>query len=429
MDVIFLKILNMSIAAIWPIAAVLLLRIFLKRAPKWINCVLWGIAALRLICPFALKTPFSLIPSVETFDMNVIQYASNPTVNTGITALNRILNPVISKAFAPTSGASVNPLYVRILIAGIIWAAGTLLLLFYAIFRYIQLRRRIQEAIPFLQFPIQKGQTELKKGTSIWLCDAVRSPFIFGIIKPGIYLPSDISKENITYVVAHEQAHLRRKDHWWKLLGYFLLTMHWFNPLVWTSYFLFCQDMELACDEKVIRNFDIAEKKAYANALVSCSIQRKLVFSCPPAFGEVHVKERVKAVLKYKKVGTLLTAASLAICAVAAVCFLSNPPVSIFRGSRTGNDSEFIMDYKMLNTTDSQELILKAGDSIDAMIIVEDGRLAVTIRKDDDTPIYANRNLISSAQFGVEIEESGVYTVEVTGTQAKGSVRFVQNNH
>ena len=354
MDMIFLKLLNMSIAAGWLICVVLLLRPFLKKTPKRTLCVLWEIAAVRLVCPISLNAPFSLIPSSEVLDPHVVQYAQKPTVNTGVLFLNRTLNPLISQTFSPAPGASANPLHIWVYIAGIVWAIGAVLLLGYGVFRYIR------------------------------LCDAVTSPFILGLLKPRIYLPSGISEMELRYVIAHEQAHLQRNDHWRKLLGYFLLSVYWFHPLVWAAYLLFCRDLELACDEHVIRGFDLAERKAYANALVSCGMQRRMVLACPLAFGEIDIKERVDTVLHYREPALWKTAAAAACCIVLAVCFLTDPPVSEFSGSRTGNDSEFIMEFQKLNTADSQELTLKAGDVLHAVIAVDDGRIAVTIRKGDE---------------------------------------------
>lgn len=448
MDLIFLKLLNMSIAAGWLICAVLLLRPFLKKAPKRIHCLLWGIAAVRLVCPISLNAPFSLIPSSEVLDPHVVQYAQKPTVNTGVLFLNRTLNPLISQSFAPAPGASANPLHIWVYIAGLVWACGAVLLLGYGVFRYIRLCIGVREAVPFVwsaasrdtvsgnhPFPAQKAvpsaqsggpsQAEASIKRNLWLCDAVTSPFILGLLKPRIYLPSGISETELRYVIAHEQVHLQRKDHWRKLLGYFLLSVYWFHPLVWAAYHLFCRDLELACDEDVIRGFDLAERKAYANALVSCGMQRRMVLACPLAFGEIDIKERVDTVLHYRAPALWKTAAAAACCIVLAVCFLTDPPVSEFSGSRTGNDSEFIMEFQKLNTADSQELTLEAGDVLHAVIAVDDGRIAVTIRKGDEM-IYENREMISSDAFDFEIAESGVYTVEVSGEHARGSVRFVR---
>lgn len=400
----------MSTAASWLILAVLLLRIFFKKAPKRAICVLWWIVALRLICPFSLRMPFSLIPGAEVLDMDVVQYARNPTVNTGISFLNQALNPIISKTFDPSPGASVNPMYIWLFLCGIIWVVGCVFLTGFGLTGYLRLRRTVQEAIPI--------------SYSLWICDAVKSPFILGFFKPKIYLPSDIGEEQMKYVVAHEQVHLKRKDHWWKLLGYFLLAVYWFNPLVWAAYWFFCRDLELACDENVICNFEMKEKKAYANALVSCSMQRKMVMVCPLAFGEVNVKERVKMILKYQPPAFSMTVVSVVVCVVIAACFLTDPPVSTFSGNRTGNDREFLLEFDVLNTADSQELTAETGEIISAVIVIDDGRLGVTVQKDNGELVYENIDMIRSEKIEIEIEESGRYTVKVVGKNARGSVGF-----
>lgn len=417
MDMIFLKLLNMGLAAGWLILAILPLRILLKKAPKRVCCVLWGIAALRLVCPLSLRAPFSLIPSAEILNAHTVQYARRPTVNTGILLINRTLNPIISRTLSQAPGASVNPLHVWIFAAGILWAVGAVLLLCYGIFRYLRLRIKVREAVPFEEFSPSKN---------LWLCDAVSSPFILGLLKPRIFLPSGIGADELVYVTAHEQAHLQRKDHWWKWLGYLLLTVYWFHPLVWAAYVLFCRDLELACDEKVVRDFDGAEKKAYAHALVSCGMQRKTVLSCPLAFGEIDVKERVKTILNYKKPGPGVTAAASVLCFLLALCFLTDPPVSEFTGSRNGNDSEFVMVFRKFNATDSQNLTLEAGDVLNAAIILDDGRMAVKIRY-GDAVIYDNQELLVSEIFDLEIAQSGIYTVEVTGEHARGRVSFTRS--
>ena len=449
MDLIFLKLLNMSIAAGWVICAVLLLRFLLKNMPKRICCLLWGITAVRLICPFSLKAPFSLIPSAEVFDADVVQYARKPTIHTGIPFLSRSLNPLISQAFTPASGASANPLHIWMFFAGIVWAAVTVLLLGFWGFRFLRLHAWMREAVPFQTirpdclFPedirrsIPKGTPlwpfgrlqGIPPGTSIseklWFCDAAATPFILGLCKPRIYLPSGIGEEALKYVVAHEQTHLRRKDHWWKSLACLLLAVYWFHPLVWAAYFLFCRDLELACDESVICGFDMADRKAYANALVSCSMQHRTVLSCPLAFGETSVKERVDTVLHYRNQPRWMTGLTAAACVVLAFCFLTDPPVSMFSGSRTGNDSELLMDFTQFSAADAQDLTLEAGDILSAVIALDDGRMAVTIQNGDSV-VYEDREITASESFEIGIEKSGIYTVEVRGEHARGSVRFVR---
>lgn len=311
MDKIFLSLLNRGIAAGWLILAVLALRLLLKKAPKWLSCVLWGIAAVRLICPFSFESAFSLIPSGETLSRTTVMYAQRPEITSGVSILNRTLNPVIQDAFAPSPGASVNPLQVWMFFGGILWVIGLTVLLLYALASFWHLYVRLRESVPIEE--------------NVRLCDGVESPFILGIVRPRIYLPSDLMKEEMKYVLAHERAHLKRRDHWWKLLGYLVAAVYWFHPLVWAAYILFCRDMELACDEKVIKGMDMGGKKAYSHALVTCSVSKRRGMLCPVAFGEIGVKERVKAVLGYRKPAFWLILAAIFACVVVAVCFLTNP--------------------------------------------------------------------------------------------------------
>lgn len=310
MEAVFIKVLNMSISAGWLILAVLLLRLLLKKAPKWISVMLWGIVGLRLVLPFSLQSVFSLIPSAEVVSPS-IGYAQHPEINSGVSVLDNAVNPTLGTSLAATPMNSVNPMQIVLFLGGIIWTVGIAILLLYGLISYLRLRRKVTEAIPY------------EKNT--WLCDQVKTPFILGVFRPRIYLPSGLNEKETAYVLAHERAHLKRKDHLWKPLGFLLLTVYWFNPLVWVAYILLCRDIEAACDEKVISDMAMAEKKAYANALVSCSMQRRLILVCPLAFGEVGVKERVKGVLNYKKPAFWIIVAALIACAVIAVCFLTNP--------------------------------------------------------------------------------------------------------
>ena len=310
MEAVFIKVLNMSISAGWLILAVMLLRLLLKKAPKWISVVLWGLVGLRLVFPFSLQSVLSLIPSAEVVSPS-IGYAQHPEINSGVSVIDNAVNPTLGTSLAATPMNSVNPMQIILYLGGIIWTVGIAILLLYGLISYLRLRRKVAEAIPY------------EKNT--WLCDQVKTPFILGVFRPRIYLPSGLNEEETAYVLAHEHAHLKRKDHLWKPLGFLLLTVYWFNPLVWVAYILLCRDIEAACDEKVISDMAMTEKKAYANALVSCSLQRRLILVCPLAFGEVGVKERVKGVLNYKKPAFWIIVAALIACVVIAVCFLTNP--------------------------------------------------------------------------------------------------------
>ena len=310
MGELFLKTLNMSIAASWLIMAVVLLRLVLKKAPKWIVVLLWGIVALRLVVPFSFESALSLIPSAETFNAHNIQYET-PAISSGIPAINNAVNPVLGETFAPNPAASVNPLYVWTFIVSVIWFIGIAAMLLYAVISYVRVRWSVAERIPY------EG--------NIFLCDHVKPPFILGLVRPKIYLPSNMDATAMEPVIAHEKAHLARHDHWWKPLGFLILTVHWFNPLCWIAYVLLCRDIELACDEKVIRQMDLEGKKQYSTALLECNAQRRLVTICPLAFGEVGVKERVKNVLNYKKPTFWVIVVAVVACAVVAVCFATNP--------------------------------------------------------------------------------------------------------
>ena len=310
MEAIFIKALNMSISAGWLILAVMLLRLFLKKAPKWISVVLWGIVGLRLVFPFSLQSVFSLIPSAEVVSPS-IGYAQHPEINSGVSVIDNAVNPTLGTSLAATPMNSVNPMQIVLYLGSLVWVSGIAVLLLYGLISYLRLRREVAEAIPYEK--------------STWLCDQVKTPFILGVFRPRIYLPSGLNEEETAYVLAHEHAHLKRKDHLWKPLGFLLLTVYWFNPLVWVAYILLCRDIEAACDEKVISDMAMTEKKAYANALVTCSMQRRLILACPLAFGEVGVKERVKGVLNYRKPAFWIIVAALIACVVIAVCFLTNP--------------------------------------------------------------------------------------------------------
>ena len=311
MAAVFLKLLNLSISASWLVLAVLVLRLISKRSPKWMNVLLWGIVALRLVLPFSIESALSLIPSAETVSPAAVQFAPAPTITSGVSVIDNAVNPSLSEHFAAVPTASVNPLYVWTEIAGWVWLIGLGAMLLYALVSYLRLRRRVSVSLPVQDH--------------IYLCDAISSPFILGIVKPRIYLPSGLDEVQRQNVLAHEQAHLARRDHWWKPLGFALLAVYWFNPVLWLAYTLLCRDIELACDERVIRTMDESAVKTYSTVLLACSMPRKAVITCPLAFGEVGVKERVRNALHYKKPAFWVVAASVAVCVVVAVCFLTDP--------------------------------------------------------------------------------------------------------
>ena len=310
MSELFLKIVNMSISASWIVVAVLALRFCLKKAPKWVNALLWGIVAVRMVFPFSIESVLSLMPSAETISPTIMM-EQTPSVQTGVPVLNHVINPVISGSLTPAPGASANPLQIWIPVLAWIWLFGIAALFLYSAVSYWCLRRKVCEAVILRD--------------NIYQSENVCSPFVLGIIRPKIYLPYHMDSREMGHVIAHEQTHICRRDHWWKPLGFLLLTIHWFNPLMWLSYVLLCRDIELACDEKVIREMSNEQRADYTQALVACSVNRRVIAACPLAFGEVGVKERVKSVMNYKKPAFWIVLASVIVCAVIAVCFLTNP--------------------------------------------------------------------------------------------------------
>ena len=319
---IFVTLLTMSIGAAWLILIVLFLRLLLRQAPKWVNCVLWGFAALRLVCPYVPESRFSLMPGVFRMQNRYGSAADLTLAQTPVIVGNPTQNVIEGAGAAgltgiPTGAGTVatgfgGELFQQILSVGsILWLIGVLVMLGYAVYSYLRVRRQVSEAIWLRD--------------NLWICDQVKSPFILGLFRPKIYLSSGMEEAQLPYVIAHEQAHLRRGDQWWKPLGFVLLMIHWYNPFVWVAYILFCRDLELACDESAVRDLTLEERKSYSYALLSCSMQRRLVTVCPLAFGEVGVKKRVKEILNYKKPTFWVVLAAVAVCVIIAVCFLTNP--------------------------------------------------------------------------------------------------------
>ena len=290
MEELFLKLFNMSITAGWIVLAVVLLRVLFPKIPKFFRCIAWGLVAMRLVCPIALESSVSVIPSKEVLPEEML-YADAPKIDSGIPAVNDVLNAVVYENLAPEAGVSVwpsisetvmqtppspdstaqssvvhtaiTPMQLITGIASLIWLIGVVLMLVYVFFSYLRIRLQVRESVCI------EGR--------IWACDNVSTPFILGVFRPRIYLPSYISREDATYVIAHERAHLRRFDHVWKPIGFLLLTVYWFNPLMWLGYILLCRDIELACDEKVLRVMGADIKRSYAEALINCSASRRTI--------------------------------------------------------------------------------------------------------------------------------------------------------
>lgn len=368
METVFLKILNMSITAGWLVLAVVLFRIVLKKAPKWVRCVLWGMVAMRLVCPFSIESALSLIPSGEVVPQEIL-YEPDPVIHTGVSFVNNVVNPVLSESLSPGVGDSVNPMQVVTFVASALWMIGMIVMALYGLISYIRLRRRVAVSMPV------EG--------NIFICDDIDTPFILGIVKPRIYLPSTLSENQVPYVISHERAHLKRLDYVWKPFGYLLLTVYWFHPLMWVAYVLLCRDIELACDERVIRELGEKDKKSYSDALLECSVSRRMIVACPLAFGEVGVKERVRTVLNYKRPAFWVISIAVISCILVAVCFLTNPKetensepfgktyclesTAYSSGKEMISSLMYPIDFARYYFTEDMDLMCKEGIALDYM--------------------------------------------------------------
>ena len=391
MSGIFLKLLNLSISASWLVLVVLALRLVLKRAPKWVNVLLWGMVALRLMLPFSIESALSLIPSAETLSPEVVRFNPAPTITSGVEFIDNAVNPSLSESFAAAPLASVNPLYVWTYLAGWVWLIGLAAMLLYALVSYLRLRRRVSASIPLRE--------------NIYVCDEVPSPFILGIVRPRIYLPSALDETQRGSVLSHERAHLARRDHWWKPLGFALLAVYWFNPLLWLAYTLLCRDIELACDERVLRGMDAGQVKDYSSALLACSVPRRMLAACPLAFGEVGVGARVKNALRYKKPAFWVVAASVIVCIVVAVCFLTNPRTDTDAAGLVGFHREQVTYADVTDESGAQpsnvQLTAEETDAVYALLdALQYKRLGAASAMED---CYARLYFISAAGERCEI--------------------------
>ncbi|MBO5196579.1 MAG: hypothetical protein J6C03_05735 [Clostridia bacterium] len=307
---IFLTVFNLSITASWMVIAVLLCRVIFKKAPKNLFCILWLLVGLRLAIPFSIESVFSLIPSAQTIPPEII-YQASPEIQTGIGPINDVINPILNENFAATPQYSANPIQILIVVASYVWIIGIALVILYGIISYTLLRLKVRDAVP--------------AGNNIRLSEKVSTPFILGFINPKIYIPVNMDENNLQYILAHEKAHIKRRDHLIKPIGFALLAVYWFNPMMWLAYIFLCRDIELACDEKVVRDFAADEKARYASALLDCSVNRKYITACPLAFGEVGVKERIKNALNYKKPMLWIIVAAVISAIIITVCFMTNP--------------------------------------------------------------------------------------------------------
>ncbi len=315
MEKLFLNLVNYSLVAGWLVLAILLVRLIFKKVPKWIICILWAMVAVRLICPFSIESIFSLVPSSKPFPDEFITTAT-PFVDTGFTKVDQMINPIVESSLATPDDMFATAYRTQGLFfaATLIWIAGLMIMILYAIISSLILSLKLRTA------------TLLEKG--IKQSDRIGSPFVFGIFRPYIYLPYNLKGADLVYVEEHEKAHIKRRDYLWKPLGFVILSVYWFNPLIWVAYIFLCRDIEAACDERVVNKIGDEKRSEYSAALLNCSIKRRMIAACPIAFGETGVKSRIRNIMNYKKPAFWVLTVSLAACTVVAVCFLTNPEKS-----------------------------------------------------------------------------------------------------
>ena len=307
---IFLNILNISISSSWVILAVIIMRFLLRKSSKTFRYYLWLIVAIRLLLVPSFESGLSLIPSVETIPKDIAA-SRVPSIQSGIEVVDKVINPVIIANFAPNPVNSVNPLQIVLGVASVIWMIGVAVILLYFVISFIRIKASVR--------------TSIRLRDNVWICDQIDSPFILGLFLPKIYLPSYTKEEEMPYILAHEDEHLKYHDTWWKTLGFLLLAIHWFNPLVWAAYSLMCKDMEMACDERVVWRLEHNEKQKYAEVLLEFGQIKKSVKYCPVAFGEVGIKQRIQSIVHFKRPSGVMIILFVLIMVVLGIGFLTNP--------------------------------------------------------------------------------------------------------
>ena len=344
MTEIFIKLLNMSITASIIAIAVLLLRTIFKKLPKFVFVILWGLVAIRLILPISFESAISLLPSGEPIPQDIV-YTTTPQINTNLPIIDDAIDKVLLDNFSPDEAQSVNPMQIVVAIAGGIWILGVFAMLLYTLFSSLSIRKRVEEAV------------RLKD--NVFIGDHIPTPFIFGIFFPKIYIPSCIDESDLECVIAHERAHIARFDHLWKPLSFLLLTIYWFNPILWIAYIFFTRDIELATDERVIKINGEEMKKQYSLALLNCSVDRKFITRCPLAFGENAVKGRVRNVLNYKKPAFWVLIVALIASVLFGVFFLTNPKTNKYPMPEAPNEGEVFLDA-IITSVDGRRMVVKS---------------------------------------------------------------------
>lgn len=299
----------MSITAGYVILFIIVLRLIMSKAPRIFSYLLWTAVLFRLVVPFSFESVFSLVPvKAEPVPADIL-YSESPRIQSGIAAVDQTVN-----RFLPASdvvGASMNPMQLWVELGTYIWLAGIGILLIYSILSALRLYGRLKSSVHMTD--------------NIYEFTGSSTPFVFGFLNPKIYLPAGISESERSYILAHEQTHIRRMDHIVKPFAFLVLCIHWFNPLVWAAFFLMSEDMELSCDESVLKQMGGRIKTDYSTSLLSLAAGKRIVGGCPLAFGENNIKGRIKNIMYYKKPAFWVIIIAAVIVAAAGIGLMSNP--------------------------------------------------------------------------------------------------------
>ncbi len=369
MSELFLTVLNMSISTGWIVLGVVILRTLLKKAPKWITVLLWGIAGLRLVMPFSIESVFSLLPATKT--ITKLPSSPRPYFESGFDALDSRVNSYWKGHYFEGVTKPAQHFSDVTTVLAIIWAVGVIALLLYTVISYLRLKHEIKTAVLLRD--------------NIYQSDTVSSPFVLGVLRPKIFLPFRLDESDAAHIIAHEEAHIRRRDHWWKPLGFLLLSVHWFNPLIWLGYSLLCRDIELACDQKVIRDLEPERRADYSQTLLSCSVNRRMIAACPLAFGEVGIKSRIKSVLSYQKPAFWLIIVAVSVSILFAVCFLTSPKKNTLKNIEGRNLEGRLKNAVSVVIHDGEAFY--PTDEVNAAALKKLGELPIS-----PAPISQNRN-------------------------------------
>lgn len=385
MEKIFTVICERGISAGYVILAVIVLRLLFRKSPRWVMGILWALVAIRLICPIVVESPFSVVPKGPLFDKETSNLKSEQEVQqiNNLPDQNQIAGKQVAEIKEHTAKQDETKDFwtdkrktdsKKML--STIWLLGMLVLTGYGIVGSFRVEYQLRFAVPVEQ--------------QIWECDSIHTSFLWGLFHLRIYLPSGMNEETKRYVIRHERAHQKRGDHWWKVIGYVLLVIYWFQPLMWIAYWIFARDIEYACDEHVIGNLSFAERKEYAQALLLCGSGRSRRLAGPLAFGGLGVKPRIKNVLSYQKPGRGKIAISLLVCVVVSVCFLTNPkdvngmdaekhPVNMEAGRQLdhvlSDKMHMVFDGKTVQNQRLQVLLTRNGKDLTAHVQSADGTI------------------------------------------------------